>query len=154
MKIRQKGRLMQRSVSHRLVLGSVSALAMTAMLAACSQPASHAVVDLGGSYGAGQTAQAYSTATGQPVYQSTSLYGPQSFPDAPVYQSTSQLASLDAPTNQVASLGNGNGGFDTFGIGNAPAQPPFSPQVFSSPSFEEAELLSTPEFQEELQTVD
>ena len=146
---------MLRHNSPRLVLGSASALAIITMLAACSQPASYATVDLSGSNsGYSQTAQAFSPVTGQPVYQSTSLYGPQSFPDAAQYQPTSQFAAVDAPRNQVASLGYGDGGFDTFGIlDQQPVAPQYSP-VASSPVYQPQDLLASQQFQPELQSVD
>ena len=147
----QKGRPMSRSQFHRPVSGSVSALAMIAFLGACSQPASHATVDLSGSNAANiQTAQAFNPVTGQPVYNPTAGFGPQSFPDAGQYQSNSQFAAVDAPTNQVASLGNGNGGFDTFGILEQQRQ---AAPLQSSPSFGQQNLLSSPQFQREAQGV-
>lgn len=146
---------MLRTDSPRLVLGSVSALAVTTMLAACSQPASYATVDLSGSNGSfTETAQAYSPVTGQPVYQSTSLFGPQSFPDAAQYQPTSQFAAVDVPQNQVASLGFDGGGFDTFGILDQQQSIPQYTPVASSPVFQQPELLASPQFQSEIQSVD
>lgn len=135
---------MRRSTQN-FVIGSASAIAIAAVLAACSQPASYAVVDLSGSYG--QSQQAYSARTGEPVYStSTALYGPQSYPE---YVPNSQLAYTDAPTNQVASLGNGPGQFDTYGV-----VPTYEPQAFSAPVVSETPLLSSPEFQTEIAQVE
>ncbi len=146
---------MLRPNSSRTILESASALALVSMLAACSQPASFATVDLSGSNGgSSQTAQAYSPVTGQPVYQSTSLYGPQSFPDAAQYQPTSQFAAVDVPQNQVASLGYAGGGFDTFGILDQQQSIPQYAPVASSPVFQQQQLLASPQFQSEIQSVD
>ena len=136
--------------SQRIAFGSVSALAIAAVLTACSQPASHAVVDLSGSYG-GKSVNAYSALTGEPVYTATSLYGAQSYPD---YVPNSQLADVDAPTNQVASLGYGPGQFDTYNT--VPTyQPTYESQgAYSSPVMTNAPLLSTSEFQTELSQVE
>ena len=151
----QKGRPMSRSLSYRPVSGSVSAIAMVTFLAACTQPASHATVDLSGSNsGNFQTAQALNPVTGQPVYNPPSRFGPQSFPDAGQYQPNSQFAAADAPRNQVASLGFDNGGFDTFGILDQQRQSlPQSPPVQSSPSFGQQQLLSSPQIRREAQSV-
>lgn len=155
----QKGRPMSRSLTYRPVSGSVSALAMVTFLAACSQPASHATVDLSGSNngnaGNFQTAQAFNPVTGQPTYSPTSRLGPQSFPQTGQYQPNSQFAVVEVPGNQVASLGFDNGGFDTFGILDQQQQrPQQSLPVQSSPSFrQQQQLLSTPQFGREAQSV-
>lgn len=143
---------MTRFTSRTPVLGSVSAVAMATLLGACSQPSSYATVDLSGSYGGGQTAQAYSSVTGQPVYQSVSLYGPQSFPDAGNYVPNAQLAYADAPANQVAALGFPDGAFDLYGIDARADAPLYSPQV--TPSFNDTALLSSPQFAPEIRAVD
>jgi len=145
---------MSRKLSYRPVSGSVSAVAMIAILGACSQPATHAAVDLSGSNaGNFQTAQAYNPVTGQPVYNPSARLGPQSFPSNVQYQPNSQFAAGNVPRNQVASLGNGTGGFDTFGIlDQQQSVPQFSP-VQSSPVSRQQPLLSTPQFQQEAQRV-
>ncbi len=89
------------------VYASVSVTAILGLLAGCSQPASYATVDLGGSYGNG-TPQAYSARSGLPVYQSTQVY---TTPAATPPTSQSQLVYLDAPGNQVASLSPYSGGY-------------------------------------------
>ena len=91
---------MSRQIGLSRVYASVSVTAVLGLLVGCSQPASYATVDLGGSYGNG-TPQTYSAPSGLPVYQSTQVYTtPGNAP--PVSQS--QLVYLDAPSNQVASL--------------------------------------------------
>ena len=84
---------------------SASVTAILGLLMGCSQPASYATVDLGGSYGNG-TPQGYSSRSGLPVYQSTQVYTTPGVPQ-PVGQ---QLVYMDAPTNQVASLSPGYSG--------------------------------------------
>jgi|GEM_PF-5383074 len=86
---------------------SVSATAVLGLLVGCSQPASYATVDLGGSYGNG-VPQTLTAPSGLPVYQSTQVY---TTPAAPQQISQSQLVYLDAPANQVASLSPGLGGY-------------------------------------------
>ncbi len=87
---------------------SVSVIAVMGLLAGCSQPATYATVDLSGSY-AGNAPQAYSAASGLPVYRSTQGYTTPSFNNAAPAQN--QLAYFDAPTNQVASLAPSYGGY-------------------------------------------
>ena len=152
----QKGSPMSRSLCYRPVSGSVSAIAMVTLLGACSQPASHATVDLSGSNaGNFQTAQTFSPVTGQPVYNPSAGFGPQSFPDGSQYQPNSQFAAGNVPGNQVASLGFDGGGFDTFGILDQQQQSlPRTPIAQSSPSFgQQQQLLSSPQFQREAQSV-
>jgi len=88
---------------------SVSIIAMLGLMAGCSQPASYATVDLGGSY-AGNPPQPYNTQSGLPVYQSTQVY---TTPYDTGYAQQPQLVYRDAPQNQVVSLapvyGNGYG---------------------------------------------
>jgi len=143
---------MSRSHSLFSASGSVSALAMVTFLSACSQPASHATVDLSSSNsGNFQTAQGFSPVTGQPVYNPTSGFGPQPLPQLGQYQPNSQFAALNVPGNQVASLGN-----DTFGIlDQLPQQSrqQFSSPVQSAPNARPQQLLSTPQFQREAQSV-
>ncbi len=90
---------------------SVSVIAVFGLLSACSQPATYATVDLGGSY-AGDAPQAYSAASGLPVYRSTQGYTTPSYTGVPA-PTQNQLVYLDAPTNQVASLAPSynNGGY-------------------------------------------
>jgi len=145
---------MSRSQYYRRFSGSVSALAMVSFLGACSQPASHAAVDLSGSNSGGfQTAQTFNPHTGQPVYNPSAGFGPQSFPSNVQYQPNSQFAARSVPGNQVASLGNGSGGFDTFGILNQQQSAPQSFPVQSSPINRQQQLLSSPQFQQEAQNV-
>jgi len=92
---------MSRQNGSSRVAAFASATAILALMAGCSQPASYATVDLGGSYGNGAQ-QAYSAASGLPVYQATQVYTTPY--DAGPPQSRSQLVYLDAPANQVASL--------------------------------------------------
>lgn len=134
--------------SNRLALGSASAAAITAMLTACSQPASYATVDLSGSY-TQQPVNAYSALTGEPVYgTATALYGPQSYPD---YVPNSQLAyAEDAPANQVAAL---NYGAPTLGGGYSPIPTYQSEAQYSAPVVTDAPLVAAPQFQTELSEV-
>ncbi len=86
---------------------SVSVMAVLGLLAGCSQPASYATVDLGGSYG-NAAPQGYSALSGLPVYQATQVY---TTPAAPYSPSQPQLVYRDAPANQVASLSPGYGSY-------------------------------------------
>lgn len=110
--------LRQKGLSR--VYATVSVAAILGLMAGCSQPASYATVDLGGSY-VNSPPQAYSAQSGLPVYQSTQVYTtPYSVASAqPLPQS--QLVYQDAPLNQVASLNYGGYGqsvqqsYPTFG---------------------------------------
>lgn len=107
---------MPRPASFRLVFGSVSAVAILTFVAACSQPASFATVDLArGNNGQIQPnqAQVFNSANPLPVYQSTAQNGPQSFPGGGQSSPRTQFGGVNVPGNQVASLGNGS---ETFGI--------------------------------------
>jgi len=123
----------------RFVLGSAGATAILTILSACSQPASFAPIDLSNS-GVNQSAQF------RPV---ASLNGPQSFPNGSQFRPTPQLTVGNVPGNQIASLGNTGGGFDTFGI----LQQQQSAPLQSSPSFRQPNLLTSPQFQRERQSV-
>lgn len=92
---------MSRQNGSSRVTAFASATAILGLLVGCSQPASYATVDLGGSYGNG-VPQAYSAQSGLPVYRSTQVYTTP-YETGPA-QSRSQLVYLDAPANQVASL--------------------------------------------------
>ena len=129
----------------RPVLASASA---AALIAACSQPASHAVVDLSGSYG-GAPVNAYSALTGDPVYQSVTAYaGPETYPD---YVPPAQLAYSEAPVNQVASL-DPTLLPDTY----AQSNPAWDAPQWDAPSLlpQEETVLSAPVFEPELAEAD
>ncbi len=150
----RKGCFMPRRNFRRSVTGSVSFIAMTTLLVACSQRENFPALQHS-NISTGQVPVLHNPGArpfivGQPVYQASVNNGLQSYPvGTPVYRNT-QFGAANVPGNQVASLG---GGFETYGIVTQPQPAPrFSP-ILSNPVQQNSGLLSPPPFQQEIQSV-